>query len=207
MLASLDLDFPSLSNRPAMQSVLPQNRNYGMLYESNCIVFFYKLIFFVRTCRSVQGCVWRCYCITVGMVNRPQPDPQEFQIHNEDFPALPGTQSKLSNLRFVFKFSCRLNSPQRFAVFKKKLQQYNDIDFIRSTLKVGKVLVCSLYWYLTCMHDCCVTVKKDIHDIYPLHCVHVCVYYQLLRAITISAKCWWVQLVLQNKTVLLPVLF
>jgi hypothetical protein len=25
------------------------------------------------------------------------------------------------------------------------------------------------------MHDCRVSVKKDVHDIYPLHCVHVCV--------------------------------
>ena len=29
MVASLDLDFPSLGNRPTLQNSLPPNRNYG----------------------------------------------------------------------------------------------------------------------------------------------------------------------------------
>ena len=40
---------------------------------------------------------------SVGMVSKPVQEPTpEFQIQQEDFPALPGTQSKF--IRTVFKF-------------------------------------------------------------------------------------------------------
>ena len=62
----------------------PKLRMNGIYLGNHLEDLFY---FAVRICR-VYWLIWAC--VVVGMVKQPSEHSSEFQMSNEDFPALPG---------------------------------------------------------------------------------------------------------------------